>query len=88
MKPVALMTRGNVSEMNAQKLVDAGYEVVFVHHIEEIRLVSDLSPESRKALVEYLISHDSDIRYGMNDFAELRGVFAELIDRAAIHVVR
>jgi hypothetical protein len=41
-----------------------------------------LSESSVTELIEYLLFHEDDIAYGINDFSGLRGVFVWLIGRA------
>ena len=77
--PVALVQYGTLAKEAVQRLVNAGYAIVLTHDVDRVKLVSDISPDARKALVAYLVSHESDIAHGVNDFAELRTVFNNLL---------
>ena len=42
-----------------------------------------ISTRSHAALIVYLEHHEGEIAYGINDFDDLRGVFAEFMERQA-----
>ena len=43
--------------------------------------MKQLSESSVTELIEYLLAHEDDIAYGINDFYVLMGVFADAIGR-------
>lgn len=53
--------------------------------IQKSLSIVPIQRESLKELKEYLIYHEEDIAIGINDFAGLRGVFANIIGRVAIY---
>ena len=40
-----------------------------------------LSESSVTKLIEYILYHEDDIAYGMNDFDDLMGIFTEIFGR-------
>ena len=43
----------------------------------------NISGDSAQDLIEYLESHEDDIKYGINDFGRLRDIFLDIFERNA-----